>query len=125
MTISQAITYADNAMPNNMPHPEKLRHLSVLDGRVRRELIDRCEGGPSKPFCPYEARENFDPNAELTVPAPYDEIYIHYLGAMIAHAEGEPQRYEACKSMFDTLSAAFAADYMRDHKPRGGAGFRF
>ena len=125
MTISQAITYADNAMPNNMPHPEKLRHLSVLDGRVRRELYDRCEGGPNEPFCPYEARKDFDPNAELTVPAPYDEIYIHYLGAMIAHAEGEPQRYEECKSLFEACFAAFADNHLRDHKPRGGAGFRF
>ena len=125
MTISQAIAEADGIMPNHMPHPEKLRHLSTIEGRLRRELIDRCEGGPEEPFCPYEQRSDFDPHTELAIDAPYDEIYIYYLGAMIAHAEGEQTRYAECNAFFAATYTSLTIDYLRSHKPRSGGCFRY
>ena len=118
MTLSQAIARADSALPNNMPHPEKLRHLSTLDGRIRRELIDICWGGPAEDFIPYEERPDFDPNEQLLVPAPYDGLYIHYLTAMIAQAEGETQRYAEERGFFTVLYSSYSLDYLRCHRMR-------
>ena len=118
MTLSQAIARADGAMPNNMPHPEKLRHLSTLDGRIRRELIDLCEGGPAEDFIPYEERPDFDPTESLLAPAPYDGLYTHYLAAMIAQAEGESQRYAEERGFFTALYTSYSLDYLRRHRMR-------
>ena len=118
MTLSQAIARADIALPNNMPHPEKLRHLSTLDGRIRRELIDLCLGGPAEDFVPYEERPDFDPNTVLLAPAPYDELYTHYLTAMIAQAEGESLRYAEERGFFTALYSSYSLDYLRRHRMR-------
>lgn len=125
MTIAQAIARADAAMPNHMPHPEKLRHLSTLDGRIRCELIDLCEDAPATPFVPYEARKGLDLNAELIIQAPYDEIYVHYLAAMIAHEVGDQGRYAECNAFFAALYTHFTIDYLRRHKLAAKGKFRF
>lgn len=128
MTIAQAIARADAAIPNRMPHPEKLRHLSNLDGRIRREVIDRTADAPDTPFVPYEKRE-VDPaellQTKLTVEEPYDDIYTHYLTAMIAHEEGEDLRYAECNAFFASLYAHFTVDYLRRHPVAKHGKFRY
>ena len=108
-----------------MPHPEKLHHLSTLDGRIRRELIDLCEDAPTEPFTPYEDRIDLDLNAELTVEPPYDDIYVHYLTAMIAHAEGEQIRYAESNAFFAVAYTHYTLDYLRRHRIASKGKFRF
>ena len=125
MTIAQAIARADAAMPNRMPHPEKLRHLSTVDGRLRRELIDRCEDAADAPFVPYEQRKDLDLNEALIVQPPYDEMYVHYLTAMIAHEMGDRERYCECSTFFADLAERFAADHLRHHRLASPGRFRY
>lgn len=121
MTITQAIERADALIPNTVSHPDKLRALSTLDGRIRRELIDRFADAPDEPFLPYEDREPPDLGAALTVGVPYDDVYVYYLAAEIARAEGENDRMNEMLVSFRHAYASFAADYYTRHSHRGGS----
>jgi len=122
MTITQAIERADAATPNTYAASDKIRWLSALDGRIRKEIIDRHEGGTSAPSAEYGE----ETDTVLLVPAPWDELYVHWLCAMIHYANGEIKRYNNALALFDESYAAFARNYTREHMPRShGSRFRF
>ena len=125
MTAIEAITRTDRMSPNQIADPEKLRWLSVLDGRVRRELWDTHYDSESA------SRQNesetgtiLDPTAELLIPHPWDETYLYWLAAMIDHTLGEIGRYNENIALFHSYYGAYADHYHRTHLPRGGA-FRY
>ena len=121
MTITQAIERTDSLVPNTYLHPDKLRWLTVLDGRIQREIIDRYEGEKTAALPEYD-EDTVD--STLLVPAPYDELYVHWLSAMIHYANGEMARYNNSLARFDAEYIAFARQYATDHMPRAG-GRRF
>lgn len=123
MTTTQAIKRADSMVPNTYTHPEKLRWLTVLDRRIQGEIIDRYEGGGNT--APREYEEDAI-DSELLVPPPYDEMYIHWIAAMIHYANGEMPRYNNSLARFDADYIAFAQQYAQDHMPRtSGRRFAF
>ena len=117
MTVSNAIERTDALTPNLLTHPEKCRHLAVLNERVLYELYD-----PHRMAAP-ELPDVSEPTAELLIPSPWDEAYIYYLSAMIEYARGENARYNEYIAMFHTLWGAYADHFRRTHLPRGG--FRY
>lgn len=120
MTITNAIERADRSAPNNYTSADKIRWLSLLDGRIKQEIIDRHEGAQAVVFTEY----GDDVEQELLVPAPYDELYLHWLCAMIYYAGGEIARYNNALARFDEDYKAFAKKYTSEHMPRA-SGKRF
>ena len=117
MTVSQAIEQIDALSPNMLSHPEKCRHLAVLDERVRCELYQ--DKGMVQPIL----SDVHDPAADLMIPSPWDETYVYYTAAMIEYARGETARYNEHIGMFHTLWGAYADHLRRAHLSRGG--FRY
>ena len=117
MTVSQAIDRIDTLSPNMLNHPEKCRHLAVLDERVLYELYQ--PKGMAAPALP----DVSDPVTDLLIPSPWDEAYVYYTAAMIEYARGEMARYNEHISMFHTLWGAYADHFRRAHLPCGG--FRY
>ena len=117
MTISEAITTIDAIKPNQYSRSDKIRWLATLDGLIKAEIIDTHESDVETVFTPYD--DNTDPNTELLVPAPYDEIYIHWLEAQIDYTNGEYDKYENSNTMFNTSYTAYANHYNRTHMPLG------
>ena len=70
MTRMEAINRIDAVKPNVYGQEEKLRWLSVLDGIVKKEIIDTHEGAQT--VAPETGTE-----AELLAPYPYNDMYIH------------------------------------------------
>ena len=119
MTILEAISRADLVRPNELAPAVKLRWLSTLDGQVRAELLSAYEEAP-EPFPGYDENTELR-ETRLLIPAPYDELYLHYLLMRIDLEHGELDRYNNDAAAFNRLWQSFAAHYNRTHSPRGAA----
>lgn len=117
MTIMEALHRIDTLKPNGYSNPEKIRWLSILDGIVKTEVIDKHEGGDAVTFEGYQEDEEL--TKELLVPAPYDEVYIHWLTAQIDYTNGEYEKYENSMAMYNSSYEAYAKHYNRTHMPLG------
>lgn len=115
MTIIEAIARADAVKPNVYQLSQKIKWLSALDGIIKREIIDTHEGGEGITFSGYTEDTNL--NTVLLVPAPYDEVYIHFLEMRIDYANNEYGKYNNSMMMYNSAYSAFEKHYNRDHMP--------
>lgn len=115
MTLIEAINHIDAVKPNGYNQVEKIRWLSMLDGRVKNEIIDTHEGGEGVVFEEYT--EDTPSNQVLLVPHPYDDVYVKWLEAQIDYANAEYRRYNNTIETFNTAYLAYKKAYNRDHKP--------
>ena len=117
MTISEALHRADEVKPNTYLDLDKIRWLSTLDGLIKAKIIDTHEGGEDVTFNGYD--NDTDLGTKLLVPAPFDQIYIHWLEAMIDYANDEYDRYANTMEMYNSAWDTFANYYNRTHMPIG------
>lgn len=122
MKIIEAIHGIDTVKPNSYDQSQKIKWLNTLDGIIKKEVIDKHEGGEGVEFNGYTDETDF--TTELLVPAPYDEIYIRYLEMQIDYANGEYGKYNNTKVMYNETYSAFNRFYNRSHKPKGNK-FKF
>ena len=101
MTPNQAIQRADELRPNALPQQTKLMWVYEIEGQVR------CIMGQGEGYSP-------EPEGELCVQPPFDNIYYLYLCARIDHAQQDSDLYYNDTVMFN---AAFdrAKSYHRQH----------
>lgn len=111
MTIAQCIQMVDTQKPNTVGDNVKVRWLSVLDQRITKEI--------HAAFCDAPTFEGYDEytamDTELLVPAPYDEIYVHWLAAQIDFAQAEYNRYNVEIAIFDNDMLAYERHYRKTH----------
>ena len=117
MTLMEAINKIDVLKPNGYTPTEKTRWLSTLDGRIKTNIIDTHEGGEDVVFHGYDDKTPLD--TVLLVPAPYDDIYIHYLEMQIDYTNSEYGKYNNSMAMYESAYSAFANHYNRTHMPKG------
>ena len=112
MTINEAINTLDNQKTNTFSRQDKLGWLSRLDGQIYQEL--HCGQGDFPGYT-----DQTDPQTQLLVPAPWDEIYLHYMTAQIDYLSGEMTRYTNAALLYNTTLAAYVRHYTRTHLPQG------
>ena len=117
MTILEAIHRVDALRHNVFTKEEKISWLAQVDGLVAEELIRTHEGAESKPFRGYDAETPLE--QPLLVSAPYDELYLHYLCAMMDYHNGEFDRYNRSMGLYQAVLSAFTNFYNRTHMPLG------
>lgn len=117
MTIIEAISRVDSVKPNVYPQEDKVQWLSNLDGTIKRDVIDKHEGGEKILFTPYTADTPLD--TVLLVSAPYEDLYITWLESKIDYANAEYIRYNNSVTRFNDVYSSFANDYNRNHMPIG------
>ena len=117
MTIMDAINRIDTLKPNRYDQSEKIKWLSTLDERIMVEIFATHEGADIEGFNGYT--DETSPVTELLVHAPYDEIYVHWLGGQIDYWNGEYVKYNNSIEMFNTAYEAFKNHYHRTHMPKG------
>lgn len=115
MTIHDAITRLDTLKHNTYSETEKRLWLSLLDGRIHREILMTHEGAPQADFPGYDA--NTPGDTVLLAEAPYDDVYIRHLEAMADYHNGEIEKYNNSVLLFDAAYKAFAWHYNRTHLP--------
>ncbi len=122
MTISEAISQADQLRPNELDSDVKLGWLSAMDGQIYSELLCAHEGAPAS-FPGYDAQT--PSSTALLIPFPYDELYPRFLAMRIDLENGELERYNNDAMLFNRLWQSTAAHYCRTHSPNGTTQLRF
>lgn len=109
MTISEAISQTRKLSGNAVDDNTMFRWLSELDGRL---MLDFYKGGE---WMSYSLPD--DEDHELLVPFPWDELYVHYLEAMVYYSNGEFERYRNSYEMYNKKELDFRQWYARTHVP--------
>ncbi len=122
MTISEAISQADQLRPNDLDAATKLRWLSAMDGQIFTELLSAHADAPAS-FDGYDAQT--PQTTALLIPFPYDELYPRFLAMRIDLENGELDRYNNDAAVFNRLWQSTAAHHCRTHTPNGTARLRF
>ena len=117
MKIIEAINRIDALKHNTYSQPDKVNWLSRVDHMVKRHIIDTHEGAEECTFTGYD--ENTDLQTELLVPAPYDDLYLRWMEAMIDYHNGEYGKYNNSMELFNTSYNAYQNEYNRTHMPKG------
>lgn len=121
MTLYDALDRIDKIKPNAFTKTEKVAWISRLERMLCKEIYETHEG-PVFTFNGYT--DETDGQTKLSVPEPYDEIYIHYVSAMIDFHNREIVSYNNDMVMYNQAYTQFWAWYNRTHKPISGR-FRF
>ena len=116
MTLLEAVNKIDTVKPNSYTQPEKIKWLSNLDGIIKSEIIDTHEGGENVVFDGYD--DDTDPDIDLLVPSPYDDIYIRWLEARIDYANGEYNKYNNSATAYNAAFEAYSNYYNMHHMPK-------
>ena len=122
MTIAEVISKVDSLKPNNFEEEDKIGWLSTLDARVKSQIIDAHEGSEDVIFDGYNSLTDLE--TELLAPAPYDEMYLRWLEAMIDYHNSEDARYNNAIILFNNAYEGYKKHYTRTHMPIS-AGKRF
>ena len=109
MKIGQAISQTRKLSGNAVEDATLCRWLSELDGRL---MLDFYKGGE---WMSYSLPD--DEDHELLVPFPWDELYVHYLEAMVYYSNGEFERYRNSYEMYNKKELDFRQWYARTHVP--------
>lgn len=117
MTIIEAISRIDALKPNNYSPEDKVAWLSLLDGSIKKEIIDTHEGGETITFNGYN--EDTPMDTELLIPSPYDDVYIKWLEAQIDYANSEYGRYNNSMVAYNSALTSFERFYNRNNMPKG------
>lgn len=118
MTVMEAIGRIDKLKPNGIGMAEKIRWLSMLDGIIKKNIIDTHAGGEAVKFSGYTEESLSE---KLIVGAPYDDIYVKWLEAQIDYAYGEYDKYNNSMDAYNTAFSAFERAYHREHLPKNTA----
>lgn len=117
MTIIEAINRVDALKPNAFTQTEKVEWLSMLDGMVKKLIIDTHEGGDDVTFNGYDESTPMD--TELLIPYPYDDCYLTWLESKISYHNAEYAKYNNAIIRFNDTYKEFSNEYNRNHMPYG------
>lgn len=115
MTIAEVISKVDDLKPNTYTTEDKIGWLSNLDFRVRSQIIDAHENSDPVFFYGYNSLSDLE--TELLVPAPYDEMYLRWLEAMIDYHNSDDDRYNNAIILFNNAYEGYKKHYTRTHMP--------
>lgn len=113
MTISKAIDSARIRADTELPDSVLVGWLSALDGQLYNEVIAHYAGAEDTTRPAYD--DETDPETDLMIPAPYDEVYVDYLVMRIHLDHGDLDRYNTAAVMFDRSQKAWMRQYNQTH----------
>jgi hypothetical protein len=111
-TLSGVITEADGLRPGNpFTNDQKTAFINELEGRIQTEvfLSDTVE------ITTYGYTA--DSAKQLILPAPYDDLYLYHLLAMIDFSLGEYSKYQNSMAMFNEKYGGFVRYFASTYEP--------
>lgn len=106
MTITEAISRADELRMNTISDEQKAAWVTALDG----QLAERLDTVPQDYNWPQE-------EAELLLPSPYDRVYVLYLCCQIDYYNNETALYGNDKAVYDAELNEALGWWRRGHCP--------
>lgn len=115
MTIQEAIDRADSVKPNAFSTADKVAWINSLEGTVALEVFL---------MAPAEAAQfhytEEDVSTTLLIDPPFDDLYVFWLEAMIDEANGEYDRYQNDRQMFNSRLNEFTCFFCSRYDPAQG-----
>lgn len=108
MTIRQVIDRLDSRMANTFTNADKVAWLSTADSMINASVFNSSGTEYS----------DADLDNYLLAPAPFDEMYLHYLEAMIHYQNGENDRYNSAITLYNKFFSDFSAWHIRNNMPQ-------
>lgn len=113
MTLKEVISRFDVLYPNVLEYAEKRELISRLEGKIFLELFSLYEGGAEKyPRC----SEDMAPDTPLSVPFPFDDLYLKFLCAENDSINSDVDRYVNSARIFNAAYEEFASYLHRTRK---------
>lgn len=113
-TVNKVLAMADELWPNTYSEEAKAAWLTELDGKIAVEVL-----GIEPPV--YGAEKWDD---DLLVSAPYDNIYVLYVTAMVHFADRENESYNDARALFEGAMSEYRKWHNRTHMPAGKGGYQ-
>lgn len=114
MTINDIITEVDDQKPNQYGDIDKVRWISICEGKIVDSVFKTHSDPVATEFTGYTIN---DLNTELLIPDTYADVYKYYLFAMIDATNGELKRYEGSMQLFNAMLKDYTDYYNRTHRP--------
>jgi hypothetical protein len=115
MTINDVITEVDSQKPNQYTDADKIKWISVCEGKIIDTIFNTHEGTDVIGFVGYTIN---DIGEELLVPDTYADVYKYYVYAMIDAMNGELQRYTGSMQLFNAALKDYGDKFNREHMPK-------
>lgn len=111
-TLKSAIDEADSFKPNAFTYAQKTGWINVVEGRIQTDvwLIADVQ----------QHTWPTDQGAHLLVDAPFDDMYVWYLSAMIDFANGETNKYQNTMQLYNSRYGEYVRWYARNYNPANG-----
>ena len=109
ITPAQVLEQVDALVPNQYAKTEKLRWLAQAEGFVLREVC-RVTGKLAE----------LEDGSALSVEAPYDELYRHYVESQIHYCNGEMDRYNRAAACWNNAFLTYRDYVCRTAAPAQG-----
>lgn len=106
MTAWDAIRWIDEKKHNVYSAEDKLIWLGQVE-RMAYQLRQRC--GVQEDFREPEL------DGELSIPSPYDQLYLRWMEAQIDYTSQEYLKYNNAMAMFSALWQEYANSVRREH----------
>ena len=113
MTINEAIANADALRPNTISNEQKAAWVMDLDGQLAEMMA-----------VPAPERNWPEEDAELLIPAPYEEIYQLYLIGKIDFYNQDMNLYANDTEAYEAALREARAWWRRNHRPVSYGGWR-
>lgn len=114
MTAGNMIDKVDALKPNQYETADKLDWIADLEAAIYTEIVSQHEGAPET----FNRDDYKSTGAQLTVSAPYDDIYLYYLSAQIDLYNRELTSYAQTATLYNTAWDNYSAWYTRNHMPK-------
>lgn len=110
MTVEKAITLASDIKPHAFSEATLIQWLNEAEGHIMTEVLRVHPEAARR----YEAET--DSTKILTVPPPFDKLYPAYLTAMIDFANGEYDKFQNSREIYNAAVDEYAKWYIRTHE---------
>lgn len=112
-SVNKVIERVKRMKPNTLEDQDLARYLMELDGRIYKEITSADHPDVTPP-----AKWPEEGDKQLLVAEPYDNLYDHYLTAMIEYWMREYGNYNNTVALFQQAYDEFRAYYRRKHRPK-------
>ena len=117
MTIDEALNVFDETRPNQHARALKVRWLGQLDWIIWRDCFATHEMPEDAPR-EYAGYAHAAGETVLLAPAPYDDMYLHYLAAESDLVNGENAKYENDRLLFQNVAEEYEKWFNRTYPPK-------
>lgn len=118
MTAAQIIDRYNDERKSTIPDDRKLKYLEEIERQIVEETVLTHELPEDLKDVDWGTYfDAWDMDAEMLVPPPWDQLYIHYLDMKAAWGQRETKNLNMATTLFNDAMISFNGWYNRNNRP--------